>query len=81
MFKFIIFDMITIRVVFGLVNTVKYLYVDTKELNIDFISRYIVKISYIGQYQYDFTNRKSVGQKIGKIADILVKYRKMSIFR
>ena len=46
-----------------------------KEQNLGFIDRYIAEISDIGWYQQDFTNRKSVGQKIGKIIDISAKYR------
>ena len=37
-----------------------------KEQKIGYIGRYIAEISYIGRYRYDFTNYKSVGQKIGQ---------------
>ena len=49
-----------------------------KELNIDFIGRYITEISDISRYQYDFANRKSVGQKSVKSPS---KYWKLSILR
>ena len=55
--------------------------VGSKEQKIGYFGRYIAEISDISRYRHDFSNRKSVSQKIGKIADISTKYRKFSIFR
>ena len=38
----------------------------TKQQKIGYINLYIIEISDIGQYRYDFTNRKSSDQKIGQ---------------
>ena len=49
----------------------------TEEQKIGYISQYIIEISDISRYRYDFANQKSVGQKIDKITDISMKYRKL----
>ena len=40
-----------------------------------------IEISNIGRPRHDIVNRKSVGQKIKKIAKISIKYQKFPIFR